>query len=205
MLCNNRYIITWYYLQVGLLALSVCVKMNVSCRHWLECTSPKFCLDLKSEIPKSCIQSIVNAFKSTVLLFQISDVSALQGCVQSWVCPRHFLFFKRFHWSLGAVKVETDFIHYLGLQVVSDFNHWSLNFLWNTQLKLLYRSLSHTNTLLWSSGVVDKMPPFLTSAVHVTAILLEKGGLFCFSKEYYKYYRVKKGEGLFNSTFNKVC
>lgn len=83
MLYNNTYMITQYYLQVVLLALSVHVKMHVFCVHRLKRTSPELCLDLKSEIPKTCIQKVVNVLKSGFLLFQISDVSALQGCVQS--------------------------------------------------------------------------------------------------------------------------
>lgn len=67
-LCNNWYVI-WYYLQV-LFALSIGFKMPVSCMRWLECTSLKFCLDLKNEIPKSWIQKTMSTLKS-VFWFQL--------------------------------------------------------------------------------------------------------------------------------------
>lgn len=138
------------------------------------------CLDLKNEIPKSWIQKTANTLKS-VLLFQNSDVSALQGCVQSWVCPRHFFFF----YMLRLISSSSsNWFHSLaGIAGCVRLYHWSLNILWNTLLKLLYRSLSHTSVLLWSSGVADKMPPFLMSAAHVTAIPLEKGLPFWSSKK----------------------
>lgn len=79
-------------------------------------------------------------FKISVQLFQISDLSVIQGCVQSWVCPRHFFIF----YMLRLISISSwDWFHSLaGIAGYVRPYHWSLSILWNTLLKCTEASVT---------------------------------------------------------------